>query len=174
LSMRARWHKACVILVLLAAGLIVVQGPATLIHRLSEPDRMAVRSDVSRSAIAMATSRPVAGYGMGSFPYVYPAFARFDNGYFVNHAHNDWLEAFTDGGVLLLGVLAVFVAISAYLGLRAVWGFGLLVLPVHAAVDFPLQRAGVVLLYAVIAAAAGARHLQDHGKAAMFKQFSLR
>ena len=46
----------------------------------------------------MAISRPIAGHGIGSFPYVYPAFARFDNGYFVNHAHNDWLEAFADGG----------------------------------------------------------------------------
>jgi O-antigen ligase len=174
LSIRARWHKACVILVLLAAGLIVLQGPVTLIHRLGESDLMAVRPDVNRSAIAMASSHPVAGFGMGSFPYVYPAFARFDNGYFVNHAHNDWLEALTDGGVLLMAALAAFVTISAWYGVSAVWGFGLAVLPIHAAVDFPMQRAGVVLLYAVIAAAAGASRLQRYGKLATFQQFFLR
>jgi O-antigen ligase len=174
LSARVRWQKACVVLVLLAAGLIVLQGPVTLIHRLSESDVLAVRPDIDRSAVAMASSRPVAGYGLGSFPYVYPAFARFDNGYFVNHAHNDWLEAFADGGVLLLAALAAFVAISAYYGVRSVWGLGLAVLPIHAAVDFPMQRAGVVLLYAVIAAAAGATCLQHYGRPAIYKQFSLR
>jgi O-antigen ligase len=174
LSVRARWHKACVVLVLLAAGLTVLQGPVTLIHRLGEPDLLAVRSDVGRSAIAMAGSRPVTGYGLGSFPYVYPAFARFDNGYFVNHVHNDWLEALSDGGVVLFAALAAFVAISAWFGVRAVWGIGLAVLPVHAAVDFPMQRAGVVTLYAVIAAAAVAKCLQQYGQRATLQRLFLR
>jgi O-antigen ligase len=160
-SMPGRWHRACVTLVLLAAGLVVLQGPVTLIHRLGEADLMAGRSDISRSALAMVRSRPLTGYGLGGFPVVYPAFARFDNGYFVNHAHNDWLEALTDGGPVLLAALTAFVLVSAYSGLRATWGLGLAVLPLHAAVDFPMQRAGVVLLYAAIAAAASARRRQS-------------
>jgi O-antigen ligase len=159
-SMPRRWHKTCVILVLLATGLVVLQGPVTLIRRLGEADLMAGRLDIDRSAVAMARSRPILGYGLGSFPVVYPAFARFDNGYFVNHAHNDWLEALTEGGPALLVVLAVFVLIAGYSGVRATWGLGLAALPFHAAVDFPMQRAGVVLLYAVLAAAAGARRRQ--------------
>jgi O-antigen ligase len=159
-SMSGRWHEACLTLVFLAAALVVLQGPVTLIHRLSEADRMAGRSDISRSAVAMVRSHPLTGFGLGSFPVVYPAFARFDNGYFVNHAHNDWLEALTDGGPILLAALTAFVLVSACSGVRATWGLGLAVLPLHAAVDFPMQRAGVVLLYAAIAAAASARRRQ--------------
>jgi O-antigen ligase len=173
-SMRGRWQTACIILVIVAAGLVVLQGPRTLIHRLGEADLMAGRSDIGESAVAMARSRPLTGYGLGNFSVVYPAFARFDNGYFVNHAHNDWLEALTDGGPVLLAVLGVFVLISAYCGTSATWGLGLAVLPFHAAVDFPMQRAGAMLLYAVIAAAATVRWLQRRGECTVYKWRYLR
>jgi O-antigen ligase len=162
---RGRWQKTCITLVLLVAGLVALQGPFTLIHRLGEADLMAGRSDIGQSALSIVRSRPLTGYGLGSFPVVYPEFARFENGYYVNHAHNDWLEALTDGGPALLAALAVFFIASAYSGLKATWGLGLAALPFHAAVDFPVHRAGVMLLYGMIAAAAGARAVQRRVRA---------
>jgi O-antigen ligase len=161
--LRQRWKRACAVFVILAATLMALQGPSTLVNRLRDADPLAGRSDVARSTVDMIRSRPLTGYGVGSFPSVYPAFARFDNGYFVNHAHNDWLEAMAEGGPVLLAALAAFVGVASYFGVRSSWGLGLAVLPLHAVVDFPMQRAGVILLYAVIAAAASARRREIHG-----------
>jgi len=160
LLLRRQWTKICTAFVALVTACVLLQGPSTLVKRLGEAEPLAGRSEITRSAVDMIRSRPMKGYGLGSFPVVYPAFAHFDDGYFVNHAHNDWLEAMTDGGPLLLAALAAFIFFSGYLGVRATWGFGLAVLPLHAAVDFPLQRPGVMLLYAVIAGAAYARYTQ--------------
>ena len=107
--------------------------------------------------ISMINQRPLTGYGLGGFPVVYPAFARFDNGYFVNHAHNDYLEALVDGGPMLLVALVAFLVVSSSAAIRVTWAVGLLALPFHAAVDFPLQRSAVVMLYALIGSAATAR-----------------
>jgi O-antigen ligase len=154
---RRRWRSACTVFVLLTGALIVVQGPVTLVHRLREPDPLSVRPDLTRSAMSMIHQRPLTGYGLGSFPVVYPAFANFDNGYFVNHAHNDFLEALVDGGPLFLVALASFLLASGYAAIRVTWAVGLVALPFHAAVDFPLQRSGIVMLYALVASAAAAK-----------------
>jgi len=44
-----------------------------------------------QSTIAMAREKPWTGFGLGNFENVYPAYALFDDGAIVNHAHNDWL-----------------------------------------------------------------------------------
>jgi O-antigen ligase len=158
---RRRWRAACTVFVLATAALVSLQGPVTLVHRLREADPLAVRADLTRSAISMIHQRPLTGYGLGSFPIVYPAFARFDNGYFVNHAHNDYLEALVDGGPMFLVALVSFLVISGSAAIRVTWAVGLLVLPFHAAVDFPLQRSGVLMLYALVGSAATAKIRQS-------------
>jgi O-antigen ligase len=158
---RRRWRVACTVFVLSTVALVFLQGPVTLVHRLREADPLAVRSDLTRSAISMINQRPLTGYGLGGFPVVYPAFARFDNGYFVNHAHNDYLEALVDGGPMLLVALVAFLVVSSSAAIRVTWAVGLLALPFHAAVDFPLQRSAVVMLYALIGSAATAKITQS-------------
>jgi hypothetical protein len=110
------------------------------------------------SAASMAAVRPVTGFGLRSFPTAYPAFARFDSGHFVNHAHNDWLEIAAEAGIagcLLLGggmllFLAGRPAHPAALGVALV--------SLHALVDYPFQRFGLaVWIVAVIAAAWSSR-----------------
>jgi O-antigen ligase len=156
-SLSRRLKKVGLTFAVLAIASTLLQDPSTLLRRLRETDPLAGRTDITQSTVEMVRSRPLTGYGMGNFSAVYPAFARFDNGYLVNHAHNDWLEAMADGGPLLLAALGVFVAISGFAGIRSVWGLGLVILPLHAVVDFPFQRPAVALLYAVIAATACAR-----------------
>ena len=36
---------------------------------------------------------------MGTWPEAYPGYARFDDGSFVNQAHNDWVQWAAEGGL---------------------------------------------------------------------------
>lgn len=145
-------------LAMTAVTVSAVLGWESLAHKLSDSDPLRYRRDMMLSAASMAAVRPVTGFGLRSFPTAYPAFARFDSGHFVNHAHNDWLEIAAEAGIagcLLLGggmllFLAGRPAHPAALGVALV--------SLHALVDYPFQRFGLaVWIVAVIAAAWSSR-----------------
>jgi hypothetical protein len=52
------------------------------------------------------------GSGFGSFVPVYAIFERPENlkAFYVNHAHNDWIELFLEGGLPMALVLTLFIA----------------------------------------------------------------
>jgi O-antigen ligase len=138
-----------------------IVGPGTLIERLKLPDPFVHRREMFYSALAMGRERPGLGFGLGTFEKAYPAYASFDVGLVVNHAHNDWAEWLAEGGVpfaLLLmsaGVWAVRPAI------RSLWGLGVISVLLHALVDYPMQRLGlaawVFVMLAALAAEEGER-----------------
>ena len=74
---------------LVGAVSLAVEGPGVLLERLHEANPLSVRKEISRSTFEMSRQHRVLGNGLGSFPSVYRAYATFDNGYFINHAHND-------------------------------------------------------------------------------------
>jgi O-antigen ligase len=47
----------------------------------------------------MAEAKPVLGWGLGNFPVAYPQFRSFYTDFFVNAAHNDYLQLLTETGV---------------------------------------------------------------------------
>ena len=145
----------------LATGaLIVVMGAGTLAGRFRAPDPLAGRREIFHADWKMTLSRPWTGYGLGTFPYVYPEYAEFDPGARVEHAHNDWLEWLSEGGILFAALwifLAIFVARPA---LRSIWGVGVLAVLVHATVDYPFAKLGVAAwLFALI----GGLLAREHG-----------
>ena len=103
----------------------------------------------------MIQARPSTGFGLGSFRSVYPAYASVDFGSVVQHAHNDWAEWASDGGVAFtLLMLSIFIW-SVPRALRSVWGVGILAVFLHAAVDFPLHKPVLELwLFALLGALA--------------------
>jgi len=62
-------------------------------------DPFANRREMLESALRMARERPWMGFGLGTFQFVYPAYAVTDFGLFVDHAHNDWAEWVAEGGL---------------------------------------------------------------------------
>lgn len=129
----------------LTALLIPLFGAGTLVERFKQPDPLAGRREILPSTWELIRSRPWTGYGLGTFPYVYPEFAERDLGTRVDHAHNDWLEWASEGGFAFAG-LWLFAAISiARRALGSIWGLGVLAVFVHAIVDYPFSRLGVAL-----------------------------
>jgi len=128
---------------LLAMILAVVAGAGTLAGRFAEHDPLRYRREIVASTMNMIEDRPWRGYGLGTYPYVYPAYASFDLGAVVEHAHNYWLEWAAEGGIplaLLWLVLALAVGVPA---VSSVWGIGTVAVFLHALVDYPFARFGL-------------------------------
>jgi len=121
-----------------------------------------IRSSINRDGFRMFLSRPIFGWGVGSFPIVYPRFRTFYTNFFVNEAHNDYLQLLIEMGLLGFATMVWFVVtvyrgaikkiggwtgdVSGAMALACMLGFsGILV---HSAVDFNLQiQANAALFY---------------------------
>ena len=79
--------------------LVMVTGWETTWQRLQEANPYSLRADLLRSSIAMTRDRPLTGFGLGAWSSAYPGYARFDDGSFVNQAHNDWAQWAAEGGI---------------------------------------------------------------------------
>ena len=138
----ARNPRFCRNFLLAAVPLIVIAGPVLWL-RLQQPDRFGVRREITQSAWSMIEEHPLKGYGLGTFSQVYPAYATFDSGAIVEHAHSDWLEWTTEGGMVFT-LCWLWVSIAAVKAtLTAPWALGIPVVFVHALVDDPFLHFGI-------------------------------
>jgi len=141
------------------------------------------RIQIARDSVSMIKARPLMGWGLGTFPTVYPKYRTFYADTFVNAAHNDYVQLLSETGIL------GFIAALGFLALVYRCGFGKLRGPgldlcqaatlaallgvtgilVHSLVDFNLQIAANAAMFYVIAAIAAAsfpitsrRHRRSH------------
>jgi O-antigen ligase len=142
---RRRLGVAMLAILASAAIFTSVVGWRVLLDRFKQPDPFVHRREMLQSSLAMARERPWAGFGLGSFQEVYPAYATFDIGLIVNHAHDDWAEWLAEGGVPFLLLLASVALWSVGPAFRSIWGLGLLSVFLHALVDYPMQRLGLAV-----------------------------
>jgi O-antigen ligase len=144
---------AVVSVVLLTAASILLIDPITLAGRFHDPDPLSVRREIFHSMWEMIQGRPWSGYGLGTFPQVYPEFAVFDPGTKVDHAHSDWLEWASEGGIFFAAAWVFLVIFIAPAALRSIWGVGILAVFIHASVDYPFAKLGVAAwVFALIGA----------------------
>ncbi len=130
-----------------AFALVAVAGWQTIWDRLQEPNPYSVRADLNRSSLEMVRDRPMQGFGLGTWSAAYPRYALFDDGNFVNQAHDDWAQWAVEGGIpMFLAMLAV-VAMLAPSAVRSLWGIGLLAVFVHAGVDYPFEQRPALAAY---------------------------
>lgn len=128
---------------LLAVLLVALTGAGALLGRLSDRDPLRYRREIASSTLQMIAERPWRGFGIGTYAQVYPAYAQFDSGTAVEHAHNHWLEWAAEGGIpyaLVWGALACGIFLPAA---RSIWGLGTSVAFLHALVDYPYARFGL-------------------------------
>lgn len=138
-----------------------------------------MRLSIDRDTLGMFRHRPVFGWGLGTFPVVYPRFRSFYTNFFVNEAHDDYLQLLAEMGVLGFGIMIWFLVVL-YLRVRrkignwtsntssavtlacALSSTGILV---HSLVDFNLQiPANAALFYVFCSIAAAPPLLQRSRK----------
>jgi O-antigen ligase len=128
-----------------------------------------LRLDIDRDLLRMFPHRPILGWGLGTFEYVYPQFRSFYTSYHIDEAHNDYLQLVIELGAagfitMLWFLWLVFrigskklskwhtdmngaVALAAMLGVTGIL--------VHSLVDFNLQvPANAALFYVLCTIAA--------------------
>lgn len=145
------------------ALLAVIVGWQPIWARLQEPNPYSLRLDLVKSSIAMMRDRPWTGSGLGTWPIAYPAYARFDDGTFVNQAHNDWLQWAVEGGVPMLLLMLGVAAYAIRPAVRTIWGAGMLAVFVHCLIDYPMQqRPALAAVFFAMLGAASASYSGAH------------
>jgi len=129
--------------VLLSAAFVYAAGSNTLVEKLQQGDQIAVRANINKSSIAMLAERPLSGWGLNTYVPVYRQFALYDDGTYVNRAHNDWLQFAVEGGIPFAAIMLAVLLWSIRPALRSGWGVGLIAICLHAVVDYPFARLGV-------------------------------
>lgn len=129
--------------VALTITFIYAAGFSVVVSRLQESDQLAVRRNINRSSLAMLAERPLTGWGLETYVPVYRMFALYDDGTYVNRAHNDWLQFAVEGGLPFAALMAAVFFWSVRPAVRSVWGVGVVAIGIHAVVDYPFARFGV-------------------------------
>ena len=86
---------------------LVFLGKVQVLGRLGNlgPD---MRLKITKDCLRMFAHRPVLGWGLGTFPTVYPGYRTFYTNLFVNEAHNDYAQLLVETGLLGFGLMLWF------------------------------------------------------------------
>lgn len=175
---RAKSFAAIGVIAAVLAVLIVWVGSDPVVHRLTDM-KDANRVSIFKDTLHMWWSRPVIGYGSGTFDLVYPTFQSFVVDSVINHAHNDYLELLGETGLIGAGLIAWFLVLvyrkaskqlrpgarssdSVMIAVLA----GITGLLVHSLVDFNFHipvNAALFLVMAAIAVTASAAKVAPEG-----------
>jgi len=149
--------EALLQMTVLFAAFTAVVGWESVWKRFWEPDPFAFRREMAISSLHMISDHPWSGFGLGTWPTIYPRYAVIDMGTFANQAHSDWLEWTAEGGIplgLIMLSLFFWCLRPAFL---SIWGVGVIAVFLHASVDYPFSRPALgswpILLIAMFATA---------------------
>jgi len=151
-------------------------GSDRLLGRLAEVDKEGGRIQLVKDSMLMFREHPVTGWGLGTFPVVYPKFRSFATDLYVNEAHNDFIQLLVETGILGFGTGIALLIIVFRRGIQNIRNtvFGswrtigicaslvaVVGLSVHSLFDFNLQIPANALLFYVMCAVAGGRSEVD-------------
>jgi O-antigen ligase len=156
---------------------LVFLGKVQVLGRLGNlgPD---MRLKITRDCLRMFSHRPVLGWGLGTFPTVYPGYRSFYTNLFVNEAHNDYAQLLVETGLLGFGLMLWFLIRLYKYGLPTSrrWEFkwdgavslaallGCTGLLLHSFVDFNLQIPANAAMFYVLCGLAATRPLAKLSK----------
>jgi O-antigen ligase len=146
-----------------------------------------VRLTIDRDCLRMLVKKPVLGWGLGTFPIVYPEFRSFYTTFFVNQAHNDYLQLLVETGLAGFSIAVWFLVqvfrraagklenwtetASGALTVAALLGcVGILV---HSFLDFNLQIPANAALFYVLCAIAASSPLQESQRRRVLRRHNL-
>jgi O-antigen ligase len=146
-----------------------------------------VRLSIDRDCLHMLVKRPFLGWGLGTFPVVYPQFRSFYTTFFVNQAHNDYLQLIVETGLVGFSIAVWFMVLvfrgastklnnwtetmSGAMTVTALLGIvGILV---HSFVDFNLQIPANAAFFYVLCAMAAASPLLESKRRRVVRRHHL-
>ena len=88
-------------------ALLIFLGKGQVLGRLGDLSP-GIRLNITKDSLRMFSQRPVWGWGLGTFPTVYPSYRSFYTNLFVNEAHNDYAQLLVETGLLGFGLMLWF------------------------------------------------------------------
>jgi O-antigen ligase len=153
--------------VALAVGVGLAIGLVPVLDRFSVDQAVAdARWSIYSATLSGIGAFSPIGSGPGTYPDVFPAFQPSELGrWFINHAHNDYLEWLFEGGLLAAALMALLLGLYARqwrkVWTRGAWsrprfvqvgaGIGMLLLLLHSLVDFNLHIPANIAYFAFLA-----------------------
>jgi len=152
----------------LILALLAFLGKGQVLGRLGDL-APGIRLNMTKDCLRMFSHRPVWGWGLGTFPTVYPGYRSFYTNLFINEAHNDYAQLLVETGLLGFGLMLWFLVTMYRHGLPTSrrWEFtwdgalslaamlGCTGILIHSFVDFNLQiPANAAFFYVLCALAA--------------------
>jgi O-antigen ligase len=160
---------------LLVVGLLTWLGGEQLSRRLAsvQSSHTDISSDmrfqINRDGLRMFLQRPILGWGLGCFPVAYPQFRTFYTNFFVNQAHDDYLQLLVEMGLLGFGTMIWYMVVLFRKASRKIQNWtsevggavtlacvlGVTGILVHSTVDFNLEipaNAALFYVFCVVAA----------------------
>ena len=146
-----------------------------------------VRLSIDRDCLRMLLKRPFLGWGLGAFPIVYPEFRSFYTTFFVNQAHNDYLQLLVETGLAGFSIAVWFLVLvfrraagklenwteSATGALTVAAMLGCVGILVHSFLDFNLQIPANAALFYVLCAIAASPPLQESQRRRVLRRHRL-
>jgi O-antigen ligase len=146
-----------------------------------------VRLGIDRDGLRMFLKKPILGWGLGTFPTVYPEFRSFYTTFFVNQAHNDYLQLLVETGLVGFSIAVWFLALtfrqaatklnnwtetaSGAMTVAALLGcVGILV---HSCLDFNLQIPANAAIFYVLCVIAASAPLQESQRRRVVRRHNL-
>ena len=143
---------------------VYAAGFDVVIDKLQQNDQLAVRRNINLSSLDMIREHSFTGWGLETYVPVYRMFARYDDGTFVNRAHNDWLQWTAEGGIFFSGLMLIVFVWSIRPAICSVWGIGLIAICLHALVDYPFARLGVCGWYFALIAMLATQKMENRSR----------
>jgi O-antigen ligase len=151
-------------------ALLIFVGKGQVLGRLGDL-APGIRWDITKDCFRMFTHRPVLGWGLGTFPTIYPRYRSFYTNLFINEAHNDYAQLLVETGLLGFGLMLWFLVRLYQFGFptsrrwESQWDaavplaalLGCTGILLHSFVDFNLQIPANAALFYVLCGVAASR-----------------
>jgi len=190
------WRQPLMLGVFLVAiiGFLVWLGGNELTKRLTSIHTEAqaeisggVRLTIDRDSVRMLLKKPILGWGLGTFPVVYPEFRSFYSTFMVNQAHNDYIQLLVETGLAGFGIAVWFLVLmsrraagklknwtqTATGAMTVAASLGCIGILVHSFLDFNLQIPANAALFYVLCVMAAAGPLQESTRKRVLRRHSL-
>jgi O-antigen ligase len=92
----------------LVLAFLIFLGKGQVLGRLGDLGP-GIRLNMTKDCLRMFFHRPLWGWGLGTFPTVYPSYRSFYTNLFVNEAHNDYAQLLVETGLLGFGLMLWFI-----------------------------------------------------------------
>lgn len=183
-SRQGNWKKPLMlgVFMIFMIAFLVWLGGNELTHRLASIHSEAqseinggTRVAIDRDCFHMLIKRPFLGWGLGTFPIVYPQYRSFYTTFFVNQAHNDYLQLLVETGLVGFAIAIWFLVLmfrkavpklkdwtqTSTGALTAAALLGCIGILVHSVLDFNLQIPANAALFYVLCAMAASQPLHE-------------